>query len=260
MSAPRVLTSTTSHKAEALLPTLEIFSRLGLRDIDLNLHHILELGTPVPSILDAISAHDLRVWVLSGGWCDFFHRPLQIEETFKSVAHQVAIARQFGVAQLRLFFGRLKDEDYSPSCLEVVYDNLSCLSDQHPGVSFMFENHDGVSLRPDVCRDILARVDRPNIRMNFDPINFERVGVDALAALEFVRPFVGHVHLKGLQDGNYCEFGVGDVDLGPVLRSLIEEGYEGGFSVEYEGPHDGTLRLYESVRRARSVIEELSTT
>jgi sugar phosphate isomerase/epimerase len=124
----------------------------------------------------------------------------------------------------------------------------------------MFENHDGVSLRPDVCRDILARVDRPNIRMNFDPINFERVGVDALGALEIVRPFVGHVHLKGLENGNYCEFGAGDVDLTPVLGSLIGEGYEGGFSVEYEGPHDGTLRLYESVRRARAVIEELSTT
>ena len=46
MSAPRVLTSTTSHKAEPLLPTLEVFARLGLRDIDLNLHHILEFGTP----------------------------------------------------------------------------------------------------------------------------------------------------------------------------------------------------------------------
>ena len=80
------------------------------------------------------------------------------------------------------------------------------------------------------------------------------------AALEIVRPFVGHVHLKGLEDGKYCEFGVGDVDLGPTLRSLIEQGYEGGFSVEYEGPHDGTLRLYESVHQARAVIEELSTT
>jgi hypothetical protein len=37
-----VLASTTSHKGEPLLPTLELFSRLDLRDIDLNLHHILE--------------------------------------------------------------------------------------------------------------------------------------------------------------------------------------------------------------------------
>ena len=45
-TAPRVLASTTSHKREPLLPTLEVFSRLDLRDIDLNLHHILEGGVP----------------------------------------------------------------------------------------------------------------------------------------------------------------------------------------------------------------------
>ena len=36
------LASTTSHKREPLLATLEVFGRLGLRDVDLNLHHVLE--------------------------------------------------------------------------------------------------------------------------------------------------------------------------------------------------------------------------
>ena len=47
--------------------------------------------------------------------------------------------------------------------------NLSRLSDAHPGFVFVFENHDGASLDPVVCREILDRVARPNIRMNFDP-------------------------------------------------------------------------------------------
>jgi sugar phosphate isomerase/epimerase len=94
--------------------------------------------------------------------------------------------------------------------------------------------------------------------MNFDPINFERAGVNAGAALEKVRPFVGHVHLKGLERGEFCEFGEGDVDLQPVLQALDSYGYRGAFSVEYEGPHDGTLRLYQSVARARSVVRSLA--
>ena len=260
MPGPRVLTSTTSHKAEPLLPTLEVFSRLDLRDIDLNLHHVLERNTPVETIAAAAAAHALRIWVVSGGWCDFFHPSPRIDETYQSVSRQVRIARELHVGQLRLFFGRLKVEDYSAGRLEIAGDNLARLSDLHPAMMFMLENHDGASLRPEICREILERVDRPNIRMNLDPINFERAGVNAMAALEIVRPFVGHVHLKGLEGGGFCEFGAGDVDLLPVLRSLIEQGYQGGFSVEYEGPHDGTLRLYESVERARSVIEALSTT
>jgi sugar phosphate isomerase/epimerase len=91
--------------------------------------------------------------------------------------------------------------------------------------------------------------------MNFDPINFAKAGVDPMAALDAVRPFVSHVHLKGLDHGEYCEFGEGDVDLVPVLRSLVDGGYAHRFTVEYEGRADGTLRLYRSVQRARAALE-----
>jgi len=72
-----------------------------------------------------------------------------------------------------------------------------------------------------------------------------------------VRPFVGHVHLKGLRHGEYCEFGEGDVDVERIVRSLVEGGYRGCFTVEYEGPFDGTLRLYRSVARARALLDGL---
>jgi sugar phosphate isomerase/epimerase len=254
-TAPRVLASTTSHKREPLLPTLEIFGRLGLSDVDLNLHHILEQDAAVPEVAAAVAANGLRLWVLSGGWCDFYHRAPQIEETFASVARQVAIADALGVTCLRLFFGRVARADYTPAARDTLAANLVRLSDTHPHIVFVFENHDGASLDPAVTVEVLGRVARPNIRMNFDPINFARVGVDPMAALEAVRPFVSHVHLKGLDQGEYCEFGDGDVDLAPVLRSLLEGGYAHRFTVEYEGHADGTLRLYQSVQRARAALE-----
>ena len=43
-------------------------------------------------------------------------------------------------------------------------------------------------------------------------------------------------------------------------RSCVDcssSGYSGDFTVEYEGPFDGTLRLYESVERARKVAGEI---
>ncbi len=254
---PRLLASTTSHKAEPLLPALDVFSRLGLRDVDLNLHHVLEAGVPVEAIQQEVAALGLRLHAVSGGWCDFFHSPPDIDRTFASVERQVGIARAFGVSLVRLFFGRLEYEQYSTAFLDTLCGNLRRLSAACPDIRFVFENHDGVSLRPDICRDVLKRVDRPNIRMNFDPINFERVGVDSLEAVNLVAPYVGHVHLKGLEDGEFCEFGVGDIDLLPALRVLKARGFTGSFSVEYEGPFDKTLRLYESVKRARTALKEL---
>jgi sugar phosphate isomerase/epimerase len=45
--------------------------------------------------------------------------------------------------------------------------------------------------------------------------------------------------------------------LAPALRTLVESGYTGSFSVEYEGPFDGTLRLFQSVSRAQAMLELL---
>ena len=254
---PAVLASTTSHKKEPLVPTLDVFARLGLTDVDLNLHHFIELGVPVHDVEAATRANGQRVWVLSGGWCDFFHGAPDIDHTWTSIERQVGIARRLEVATLRLFFGRLAQAAYDAAHLDTIARNLRTLAARYPDMLFVFENHDGASLVPAICREVLARVDRPNIRMNFDPINFEKAGVAAAAALDDVRPFVAHVHLKGLERGEYCEFGEGDVELTPVVASLVGGSYRGQFTVEYEGPFDGTLRLYRSVQRARAAIEDL---
>jgi sugar phosphate isomerase/epimerase len=253
-----VLASTTSHKREPLLPTLEVFGRLGLTDVDLNLHHILEDGVPAADAAAACTANGLTLWFVSGGWCDFFHGPQDIEKTFTSVARQVDIAHTLGASRLRLFFGRLSYEAYTPALRDTACANQTRLSAAHPEMLFVFVNHDGASLHPEVCREILDRVDRPNIRMNFDPINFAKAGVAPMDALRVVQPFVSHVHLKGLKNGDYCEFGDGDYDLTPALKTLLAGGYAGQFTVEYEGRADGTLRLFRSVNLARHTIATIS--
>jgi sugar phosphate isomerase/epimerase len=255
-----VLPSTTSHKREPLQATLAVFSRLGMNELDLNLHHLIEAGVSVDDVRQFLAAGDQRAWVVSGGWCDFFQSSQTIEETFRSVEAQVAIASGLKVDRIRLFFGRLKREDYSGEALATISTNLRRLSAQYPDMLFVFENHDGASLSPVICREILETVDRPNIRMNFDPINFEHAGVDSMAALRELGPLIAHVHLKGREGSELSEFGAGDVDLTPLLRDLIRSGYRGGFTVEYEGRFDGTLRLYESARRARAVIASLTET
>ena len=161
---PRVLASTTSHRKEPLLPTLDVFARLGLFELDINLHHLLEEGVPVGDVAQAVAANRLRVWVVSGGWCDFFHGPPAIDDTWKSIDGQVHIARRLGVGTLRLFFGRLTEAAYGPGPLDRIGGNLQTLSEQYPDMTFVFENHDGASLVPAICRAVLAKTDRPTMR------------------------------------------------------------------------------------------------
>jgi len=258
MRPHQVIPSTTSHKHEPLVPTLEVFAKLGLVDLDLNLNHFIERDTAVGDVKRALAANGQHVRICSGGWCDFFDEPPKIDRTFASVERQRALTREFGADRLRLFFGRLPRERYSRAARDVVVANIRRLADLDPGLRFVFENHDGASSQPEVCREILEGVGRPNVQLNFDPINFEHAGVRCGPALDQLLPFVAHVHLKGLDHGEFCEFGAGDVDLVPVLESLIAGGYRGGFTVEYEGRFDRTVRLYESLRRARAVIDRLT--
>lgn len=259
MTPLQVLPSTTSHKHEPLLPTLELFARLGMLDLDLNLNHIVEGGTRPETVAQALASNGQRVSMVSGGWCDFFDAEPQIHDTFASVERQVALARRFGVDRLRLFFGRLPLDRWSGRALAACAANIRRVASAHPDLLFVFENHDGAASRPDVCRAVLEAADRPNARLTFDPINFEHAGIDSAAAGASLRHLVAHVHLKGLDHaGRFCEFGEGRIDLVPVVRALVETGYDGAFTVEYEGPFDRTLRLYRSVNRARAVIGRLA--
>jgi sugar phosphate isomerase/epimerase len=255
---PRVVPSTTAHKREPVGPTLDLFARLGWLDVDLNLWPFIEEGASVDEATQAFDRNGQRAVIVSGGWCDFFDDRPAIAQTMASVDRQAGLARQLRANCVRLFYGRLPAEAYTPARLMLIRDHLRELAERHGDLTFVFENHGrGASGQPRICAEILDHVDRPNVRMNFDPINAEHAGTAALDALALVRPFVAHVHLKGLAGPDaYCEFGEGLVDLVPVVRALLSSGYDGRFTVEYEGPRDATLRLYVGYRNAHALISD----
>ena len=253
----QILPSTTSHKAEALIPALEVFACLGFTDLDLNLNHMIERQTDAAAVRAALGANGQRVWIASGGWCDFFDEEPAIRQTLDSVDRQIALATGFGADRLRLFFGRMPYERWTPATRATAAGNIARLATRHPDITFVFENHDGASSHPDICAAILEDVNHPNVRLAFDPINFEHRGVKTMDALRKLQPLVGHVHLKGYAGGEFRGFGEGEVDLIPALDALIGGGYRGAFTVEYEGAGDRTLRLYESVQRARTALAAL---
>ena len=251
-SLPRVLASTTSHKREPLLPTLEVFSRLGLRDIDLNLHHILEEGVAVESVAELRrgprSSHLDRVGrmvrFLPGRRRKRRNRSVGgAAGRYRAPARRGTTPAVFRPAEVRgLLAARPRHRLPEPVAI-IGPSSRHALQLRKPRRRLAPSG--GVPGHPGAGRP----AEHPD-ELRSDQLRARRRELPDGARL--VHPFVGHVHLKGLEHGEFCEFGVGDVDLTPVLRALDRPRYRGGFSVEYEGPHDGTLRLYQSVQRARS--------
>ena len=191
MEHGQVLPSTTSHKREPLVPTLEVFAQLGLHDLDLNLHHILEVGVPLDQVRSTLAAGRQRALVVSGGWCDFFHQAPQIDDTFKSVARQVAIHGRWAPIDCGCSSASSRARNILPTrSLSSSTTFAGCLGTTRICCSCS-RIMTARRCDPGVCREIAETVSRPNIRVNFDPINFERAGVRSLDAFGALQPYIG---------------------------------------------------------------------
>jgi len=98
--------------------------------------------------------------------------------------------------------------------------------------------------RADVLAAFISAVDRPNLRINFDPANLILYGSgEPIAALKVLAPHLASVHCK---DGDWPPAGVpgalgserplgqGSVGIPNFIRTLKEIGFQGSLNVERE--------------------------
>jgi len=238
--------STTSHKYENNEEVLQLFNNNGLRYIEYNLTPIMDGKIKADLVQKLLKKYNLIVKVIGGGWCDFFYRGKEIEETFNSIKTQINIAEILACKSIRLFFGREKYSRIDQEVLDGIVMNISYIAEKYPDINFYFENHDGASLVPEFCLEVMQKINRPNVKLNFDPINFEKAGIDSNLAYNLLKNHISHVHLKGLLSGSYCSYGEGDVKLDNIITDLIENNYNNIFTIEYEGPGNAINNLIMS--------------
>lgn len=117
-----------------------------------------------------------------------------------------------------------------------------------------------------VLRDFIRDVDRPNLRINFDPANMILYGTgDPVEALDVLAPHVASVHAKDgdwpLADppgalGAEKPLGRGGVGIARFLAKLRSIGYCGSLHVEREGANNPEQRLRD-IRAAVELLEQL---
>lgn len=250
----KILISTVSYKKEPLDLVLEVFNNIGFKHIELHLYQLYKEIISVEIIKKSLDYYKIVPHVLSGGWCNFFDDTENLNETFFSIEKQVNIAKELNCKTIRLFFGRLKFSEYSNEKIKIVVKNLIFLSKKYQDIRFVFENHDGITLNPKVCLQILKNVHKENIRMNFDPINFEKENINSEYALKLLFPYIENVHLKGYYNNNYCEYGNGDYNLNKLINKMLNDNYQGYFTLEYEGKNNPTIRLLKAYKKLKGEI------
>jgi sugar phosphate isomerase/epimerase len=106
-------------------------------------------------------------------------------------------------------------------------------------------------------RRILERAETKGLGVNYDPANLLMRGIDYLAAIRELSPFIVHTHAKdGVRregKGREMPLGEGDVNFPVYVGLLTSLGYRGAYTIEREVGEDAA----GDIRKAVSFLRRL---
>ncbi|HEX4554798.1 MAG TPA: TIM barrel protein, partial [Xanthobacteraceae bacterium] len=86
--------------------------------------------------------------------------------------------------------------------------------------------------RVEQAADLIARIDRPNVRIQFDFYHLQIIGGDLLKRFEKFLPLIGHVQVAAVP--SRAEPDEGEVNYPAIFEALDRLGYTGWVGCEYK--------------------------
>lgn len=145
------------------------------------------------------------------------------------------LARDLGCPLVRVFGGKLPDDTPQDEALARAAENLRAFGDaaQDAGVRIVLETHDSFSTGATVA-ELLSRASHPAVASLWDLHHPYRQGESPEETYQHLASTLAHVHIKDGKAGAYTLLGEGDVPLFPMLDLVLNGGYTGAISLEWE--------------------------
>lgn len=217
----------------------------------------VELGLPQPSEVAALKQrladHGLQATTLMAP-C-----PIGEETVVDQFTRFLDIAAEMGV---QVLFTSVHAGEVP---LETVYQRLRAIGDRAAplGISIAMETHPDLCQNGDVARQTMARINHPNIGVNFDTANvyYYNHNIDGVAEFEKIVHHVKSVHLKDTNGGYrtwyFPTLGQGIVDFGSLFRIANAAGMYGPFTMEMEGIEGENLTEEQTLARMAESVAYL---
>ena len=161
-------------------------------------------------------------------------------------------ADSLGVKNLLTHIGFISDNPFDRTRLEIEYLlGHFCDELKQRGQNLLLETGE---ILPVTVVQMIARINRDNLFLNFDPCNLTSSGrANACDAMDLLHRWVRDFHAKdgtrpaGIEPkGHETRMGEGEVDFPTLIRKLKQSGYEGSLTIERElagGDEAADLRL-----------------
>jgi len=194
---------------------------------------------------------DVEYICLSGGWVDFLEQDLLL------LRGQVKLASRLRCPRIRLFTNNIhNDISVTLEGLSTIIKNIKYVSYLYPSVALMFENHGGYTSTVNATYNLMHGIGRENVFTVYDPANYVKSGDTLLSPLPII-PYISHIHVKDIDvHGNFCPVGEGVIPWIDLIKTFQGLGYQGFYSVEYEGTGIPAGKLAESYYNFIELYEE----
>ncbi len=226
-------------------------SHQGIRLVEVNAHpgapkHLLDSGNEE-------SVSQIKTWSQNAGVdiiCIAARNNFTIadrvalEKEIQRVRRFVDIAKQLEAKFVRLLSGDHRNDYLLPEVFTRLHYAFNQIGNyaQELGIKITIENHGGPTATGQRVARIMKGITSPAVGVNFDPANFLNQGTDPLMALRYILPWVNYSHWKDVRWANggpqFCAFGEGEIVWEPIIKELLNSGYQGYWVVEYEEPAD----------------------
>ena len=184
--------------------------------------------------LEALKKNGISISVL-GTSCSF-HRADRWDAALAEGLESIRIAERLHIPAIRVFGDRLLPDDKN-GCMERVINGLRQLCRASDGVHILLEVHGDFNTVESLTPVINEMKEIPNFGLIWDIEHTHRpYGSDWPVFYRFARPYVKHVHVKDRSDAEnrLTMIGEGDVPILPIVKTLLKDGYDGCFSLEWE--------------------------
>ena len=191
---------------------------------------------------------------------DFIHQPDDV--CARLTDNLLETASFFGTGNVLVLPGCFQTGDDTPAGLARIHAGLAraCRQAAPLGIAVTIEDF-GIPMSPNGtiadCARMLDAV--PGLQFTFDTGNFSIFGEDPHQADETVRGRIAFVHLKdhpaesaGKITGLSTPVGAGALDLGALIRRLLQDGYGGDFAAEHFDSDDQETAMRRSAAFCRA--------
>ena len=178
------------------------------------------------------------------------------EQNRTNIRNTAALAQKLGLKLVTFHAGFLPHEETDPTFARMLR-RLAETADVFKAVNITLGLETGQETAP-VLVQLLQKLQRPNVGVNFDPANMILYDKgDPIAALRTLGPWIRQVHIKDARRtkvpgtwGEEVVVGTGEVDWRAFFATLRELNFTGDFVIEREA---GNQRVAD-IRTAKDVV------